>query len=312
MSKILYFNPTTLQGEYPNQISLSVEVPEEFHIEKDIEVLDYQTQKEVEGEKIFLKEVYTVVSSEEVIVGYDETLEETDYPYIETVQKVDEEGEKLYLEKIYDEESGEAIDTFVTTKSHSEKGEENEPIIIEQQKLSEGGNPIYLKPIIEVREEKEFDHYEEVTEDTGIPCMVDINKTIRVSFSNSPESFSINEVVEKLYLECLNTTSYENLIADLFLDTEGIDLSKSSANTGVGIVSIPPKGNVVTKSIELAEEGQSFHLAHELPKGITLYLNTKKVVNQDVKLAQPTSKVTLKFTNNSDKYIDLKPYVIYY
>lgn len=309
--KTLYFNRQTLLGESKTPISLQVLVPQNFTLTKDVDELDKIVQKENEnGEKIYLKEVFNI-TTEEVIKGYDETLTETDKPCMETVHDTDSDGNKLYTENIYDEE-GKVVDTMTTTKSHNEDGEENTPITKEVQKVSNNGNLIYLKPIIEIIEHKEFDHFEEVVEETETPCMVEVFKKVSKEVNANPEAFTITEVLSEVYLNLVDNSQYDYVVADIFLNEDDLDLEKSYANTGVGILQLPPNGYAVTKTIRLQHPSKTFKVIdlEPLPEGISMYINTKKVVNGEVTLTNSTSKLVIKFTNTTDKYLDIKSYTI--
>ena len=311
--KTLYFNRLTLLGEFKTPVSLDVQVPDDFTLTKEVDEVDKIVQKEdEEGNKIYLKEVFNV-TTEEIITGYDETLTETELPCMITVQEVDEEGNKLFTENIYDEE-GEVIDTMTSTKPVNETGEKNAPLMKEVQKTSDSGNLVYLKPIIKVIEHKEFDHFEETTEETETPCMVEVFKKVSKELISNPECFDIYEVLNEVYLNAIDKSQYDYIVADIFLNEEDLDLEKSFANTGVGILQLPPKGYAVTKPIVLEQASKTFKVVdlEPLPTGITMYINTKKVVNGEVTLANATSKLTIKFTNTTDKYLDIKSYTILY
>lgn len=308
-----YFNRQTLLGEPKTPISLEVITEDSFNMSKEVDEVDKIVQKEDEdGNLVYLKEVYNI-TTEEKVVGYDETLNETELPCMVSVQETDEEGNKLYTENIYDDE-GEVIDTMTTTKPINETGELNTPIMKEVQKTSDTGNLIYLKPIINVIEHKEFDHYEETLEETENPCMVEVYKKVTKELIYNPECFTIDEVLNEVYLNALNKTQYDYVVADIFLNEEDLDLEKSFANTGVGVLQLPPKGYAVTKPIMLEQPSNTFKVANidAIPEGISMYINTKKVVNGEVTLANTTSKLTIKFSNTTDKYLDIKSYTILY
>ena len=179
-------------------------------------------------------------------------------------------------------------------------------------KLSDSGKPLYLKPIYSLYERKELLGYEETTEVTDSPCMIDNLVEEYVILSETPEHFSINEVLTALYQETLDSSMYDYVVGDMFLNEDDLDLTKSYANTGVGILHLPPKGYAVTKPITLEKGSNTFKFAEPLPEGISAYINTKKVVNNEVTLANNTSKLTIKFVNNNDYGLDLKSYILLY
>lgn len=311
--KTLYFNRLTLLGESRTPISLEAKVRDNFTLTKDVEELKEYRQKENEdGEKIYQKEVFNT-EEKEVIVGYDETIEVTDSPVIIEVQKVNDKGEKLYLEKIYDEE-GVEVDTFESTKAFNENGEANEPIIEEVHKTSSSGKPLYLKPIIEIVEEKIFDHYEETTEVTEVPVMLPVMITVTKDVFRDLEAFSIEEVVQASMEDYIEGSTYDSIIFDMFLNESDLDLEKTQANTGVGILQLPPGGYATTQSIELTGKAKKFEFIQydSIPKDISVYVNTKKVVDGVVELASPVSSIKIKFANTTDKYLDIKSYCVVY
>lgn len=311
--KTLYFNRQTLLGEYKTPISLEVKVEDDFNISKEVDELDKIVQKEdEEGNKVYLEEIFNIYTKE-FIIGYDETITETEKPCMIQIQEVDEEGNKLFTESIYNEE-GEVVDTLTTTKAVNETGELNVPIMKEVQKTSDSGNLVYLKPIIKVIEYKEFDHFEETLEETETPCMIEVFKKVTKDIIHHPECFNINEVLGEVYLNAVDKSQYDYIVADIFLNEEDLDLEKSFANTGVGILQLPPKGYAVTKPIHLEQASKTFKVVNlePLPEGISMYINTKKVVNGEVTLANATSKLTVKFANTTNKYLDIKSYTILY
>lgn len=311
--KTLYFNRLTLLGESRTPISLEAKVRDNFTLTKEVEELKECRQKENEdGEKIYQKEVFNT-EEKEVIVGYDETIEVTDSPVIIEVQKVDDRGEKLYLEKIYDEE-GVEVDTFESTKAFNENGEANEPIIEEVHKTSSSGKPLYLKPIIDIVEEKIFDHYEETTEVTEVPVMLPVMITVTKDVFRDLEAFSIEEVVQASMEDYIEGSTYDSIIFDMFLNESDLDLEKTQANTGVGILQLPPGGYATTQSIELTGKAKKFEFIQydSIPKDISVYVNTKKVVDGVVELASPVSSIKIKFANTTDKYLDIKSYCVVY
>lgn len=311
--KTLYFNRQTLLGEFKTPISLEVQVQDDFELTKNIqEVKEYKQKENEDGEKIYQKEVFNR-EEKEVIVGYDEVIEKTDLPLMINVQKVNEDGEKLYTENIYNEE-GELVDTFESTKESNENGELNTPIMEEVQKVSDNGNLIYLKPIIEIQIEETFSHYEETTEVTDTPIMLPVYVTVEKNVFSNIEDFTINEVIEANLGAFIEGTDYDSVACDMFLDENDLDLPKCFANTGVGILQLPPKGFAQTKSITLTSKAQSFQFIEldKLPKGISVYVNTKKVTNGLVALSSPVSNITIKFVNTTDKYLDIKSYCVLY
>lgn len=311
--KTLYFNKSTLMGERQTPVSLRLEVPDNFTLTKYVDVIShYDQKKDEQGRDLYLKDIFREEVTE-VIVGYDETLEVTEKPLMETIHKTNENGDKLYLEVIIDEETGEE-ETFETVKQFDEYGGINEPILIEQQKVTTTGKPIYLKPIIEQVVESIFDHQEETIEITETPSLEPKYKSELKDVFEDRELFSINEVLQCRVEGIIEASEYEYIIADLFLDENDLDLEKSFANTGIGILQLPPSGYASTKSISLSTKAKTFKFISidKLPEGISVYVNTKKVVEGQVALASPVSAITIKYSNTTNKYLDVKSFCIGY
>ena len=124
--KTIYFNRQTLLGESQTPVSLAVNVDDTFNTTKDVQEVYETVQKTNDlGENLYYKDIYKT-TTEEVFVGYDETLNKTDLPCMVTVQVKDEDGNKLYTENICDDE-GNVVDTFTTTKAVNEDYESNTP-----------------------------------------------------------------------------------------------------------------------------------------------------------------------------------------
>lgn len=101
---------------------------------------------------------------------------------------------------------------------------------------------------------------------------------------------------------------------DIFLDENDLDLNNSFANTGVGILQLPPNGYASTKSIELTGLSKIFKLIEldKLPKGINIYINDKQVINNQLELEQAVNLIKISFINTTNKYLDIKSYCIIY
>ena len=309
--KTIYFNRQTLLGESQTPVSLAVNVDDTFNMTKDVQEVYKMVQKTNDiGENLYYKDIYKT-ATEEVFVGYDETLNKTDLPCMVTVQVKDEDGNKLYTENICDDE-GNVVDTFTTTKAVNEDYESNTPIMEEVQKTSDKGNLVYLKPIIKTIEYPKYDHTEEVTEETDRPVMVENLAWVSKDLIHNPECFSIHEVLREMYLNIVNNSTYDYIIGEMFLSEDDIELDKSFANTGVGIVQLPPKGNVQFKPIELEAPSNKFKVVSDIPEGMTMYINGKKIKDGLVELSSVTTSIKVKFYNSTGNFLDVNAFTILY
>ena len=308
--KELCFNRETLKGEFKQITSIVLNVPDFFQLSKEVQEICGKEQKVDEhGNPLFIKEVYR----EEIIPFvkyYDETVKPNENPIMISKQKTDEKGRNLYLEAIFDEDTKEVVDYLETTRPKDEYGNINEPIIIEVQKTSISGAPLYSIPIMGERVEMILEGVEETTEETDQPVIVDVLIPTIKNIETNPEAFSFEEVILKVLALRLNDSGYDSLFADYFTDTEFIDLEKSIVSTGTQIMQIPVEGCLVTKSLKIDGKAKDFFLLDPLPQGLTMYVNTKKVVDNRVTLASPVSSITIKITNGENTPIDLDHYCL--
>lgn len=313
--KQLYFNRLTLLGESYTPVSLVLNVKDDFSLTKSVEEIDKYVQKVNEkSQPLYLKDIY-ITTINKVFDGYDETIKPNDNPIMILVQKTNEEGEKLYLEAIFEEETHEIVDHLETTRQYDEYGNVNEPIMEEVQKTSISGAPLYRVEIFHDEEGLVFDHVAEVTEPTDSPVLVPVYRTVIKDIFTEPQYFNIEEVLSASLTDFINGTSYDSIITDLFINLDYIDQEKTIANTGVGIMQLPVDGCLVTKSIKLEGKAKTFTLLDlsPIPEGASVYINTKKVVNNKVTLASPVSSITIKIVNNlENKPIDLNGYYLAY
>lgn len=291
-----------------------ISVGEDFNPTKYEDIQEGLKQKlNDNNEPLYLKFNYRT-ETKELIVGKDEVLEDTGVPVIIVVQKTNDTGEKLYLEPLFNED-GEVVDYAEVTKATSEQGFENDPIFVEVHKTSVKGKPLYYKDIIEVVEEQILDYTEEVTEVTEHPIMIPNMVTHTYTLKENFEKFTSEDILEAKYQKLLEDSQCDYLLGDMFLNENDIDLEdeKHSANTGVALLQLLPKGQAKTKSIILAEPTKEFTLLDfEADEGVEIYLSGKKFVNGKLSLTSPISNCTIKFVNTTDKHNIIKSYVIGY
>lgn len=178
--RTLYFDRLTLKGQnFKSHTSVDLHVSDNLSLSKSIKEYDKDIQKTDEnGKLLYLQNNYETIVHED-IVGYEETIKVTDTPAMESIQKVNEDNQYLYLEIIYSEE-GEISSTIETINEYSESGVQNQPIMVEQQKKSPYGKPLYLTPIINRWEEEVVVSTEETTEPIHVLTWKDEEKTIIV------------------------------------------------------------------------------------------------------------------------------------
>ena len=295
--KNLYFNAETLKGTLNPDFSIVLPVEDDFTVSKTVNIPSGETQKVDEnGEKVYLKEVYRT-EVETVFVCNEETTEVTETPLMHFVQKTDSKGNALFLEEI-ETETGD-LDTFETTKEVNELGVANEPIMIEVQKCTSKGLPIYLRVITEDYEHQVLDHTEETTEVTNTPVMIPTYARSLVNVEEHPQYFTYAEV-KGIYEEQLS----EKAGATVKILDE-INYESSVANTGLNILSLPPKGHVTYNRISLDAEVDVIEIP-EAQEDLKYYVNNKLLSDSKVVLSSPVKNITVKISNPTEDFIDVK------
>lgn len=295
--KNLYFNAETLKGTLNPDFSIVLPVEDDFTVSKTVNIPSGEVQKVDEnGEKVYLKAVYRT-EVETVFVCNEETTEVTETPLMHFVQKTDSKGKALFLEEI-ELENGD-LDTFETTKEVNELGVANEPIMIEVQKCTSKGLPIYLRVITEDYEHQVLDHTEETTEVTNTPVMIPTYARSLVNVGEHPQYFTYAEV-KGIYEEQLS----EKAGATVKILDE-INYESSVANTGLNILNLPPKGHVTYNRISLDKEVDVIEIP-EAQEDLKYYVNNKLLSDSKVVLSSPVKNITVKISNPTEDFIDVK------
>lgn len=295
--KNLYFNAETLKGTLNPDFSIVLPVEDDFTVSKTVNIPSGEVQKVDEnGEKVYLKAVYRT-EVETVFVCNEETTEVTETPLMHFVQKTDSKGKALFLEEI-ELENGD-LDTFETTKEVNELGVANEPIMIEVQKCTSKGLPIYLRVITEDYEHQVLDHTEETTEVTSTPVMIPTYARSLVNVEEHPQYFTYAEV-KGIYEEQLSEKAGETV---KILDE--INYESSVANTGLNILNLPPKGHVTYNRISLDKEVDVIEIP-EAQEDLKYYVNNKLLSDSKVVLSNPVKNITVKIANPTEDFIDVK------
>ena len=295
--KNLYFNAETLKGTLNPDFSIVLPVEDDFTVSKTVNIPSGEVQKVDEnGEKVYLKAVYRT-EVETVFVCNEETTEVTETPLMHFVQKTDSKGNALFLEEI-EAENGD-LDTFETTKEVNELGVANEPIMIEVQKCTSKGLPIYLRVITEDYEHQVLDHTEETTEVTSTPVMIPTYARSLVNVEEHPQYFTYAEV-KGIYEEQLS----EKAGATVKILDE-INYESSVANTGLNILNLPPKGHVTYNRISLDEPVDVIEIP-EAQEDLKYYVNNKLLSDSKIVLSSPVKNITVKISNPTEDFIDVK------
>lgn len=234
------------------------------------------------------------------------------------VQEEDNEGNKLYIKEIYETIEEEALD-YIEELTESIYGTKYENITVKENQVV--GTEIVLDG--ETGEEIEVDKIEEVEveiqnpvewidlEPIMIPNMV--SKTYDLKSNCS--IFTGEEILQAKYQHILEESQKDYIIGDMFIDETDLDLEdeKHSANTGLAILQLLPKGQAKTKNIELSVDTKEFKLLEFVAdEGVEIYLSGKKFTDEKLTLPNSVSSCTIKFVNTTDKPKSVKSYAIGY
>lgn len=182
----------------------------------------------------------------------------------------------------------------------------------EKQKTNEEGRLLYKINTFENEEVGEV--WSETIEPNDNPVMVDnmIQKT--VTLSENPTEFTVEEILQAKYQTLLEGSTYDYILADIFLDESDIDLAdpNHTANTGVAILQLLPKGQAKTKAITLEVAAKTFELLEFEGPGAEVYINDVKFIDNKATLSDSAEEITIKFVNTTDKPVDIKSYAIAY
>lgn len=260
-----------------NQIVDYVEVTNEF--DKDgvpNEPIFIETHKKsVKGKPLFYKDIIKVVE-EKILDHVEETTEHTIVTEWETITI--KTPQITGTEIAIDEVTGEENTVDITEEVESE--------------IQIAKNSITLNPVM-------------------IPNMVKKTYDLKSDF----DKFTGEEVLQAKYQHILEESQKDYILGDMFIHDNDIDLEdeRHSANTGIALLQLLPKGQAKTKTINLAIPTTEFVLLDFVAdNGIEVYLSGKKFVNGTLTLATPISNCTIKFVNTTDRHKIIKSYAIGY
>ena len=303
----VYYNSDLICALVPHtSLTPFTEVKDDFNLTKTVEEIVGQKQKEnPEGELLYIKDIFEEKEVKEV-VGFNDTTRKVDSegqplePLMITVQKENEDCDKLYY-KIEETEDGQQkmVETTEVT---------DEPVMIEIQKVTPSGKPVYKLPIVETKTIREKIREEEVTEVTDKPAMEDVRKEREVSILKEPELFNINEVIEAK-VKSLKEELGENIFYDEIINLDNIE--GFQGNTGLGAIVLAPNSKFNFKTITLSG---SCNLIRVIDfKGddrLKLYAGKSLITNEETKLGTPIKQVTYSVINPTDEYLELNTVAI--
>lgn len=301
---------------------------------KSVDYTDFEQKTDEDGNGLYLlpKEPVEV----EVTVGVERTksTEPSEAPVMVPVQKplLDEEGNHMEYEVIY---------TSVTPAEYDEEGEliKEETseevnsgvfhklyVTVEEQEEDDEGNPLYWHSkevkgtAFEARGDAEITKDDERFHEGLEAAMVEVVKSRMVTFEEEMSAFGYEDIAKIKEAGLPTGTFYDRAL--LYEDpSTAIDASKvSQVDTGFGVVRIPPGGAAVTKGIQLSDAVQrvSVYTEESAMQGLTIEVGdsptTLLAANQsnEVKLPTEASEVFVKFTNPTDKAIELHAFAVLY
>ena len=274
-----------------------------------------------QGNKLYLEPLYDeageVVDYVEVIQPKSEAGLDNEPIFIE-VQKQSVKGKPLYYkdiikvieEKVLDHVEETTEDTIVTkwetviTKVPQVVGTET---VIDEETKEE----VEVDKIGEVEVKSTYAKEFITLEPIKIPNMITKTYYLKSDF----EKFTVEDILQAKYQFILDESQNDHILGDMFVNEDDLDLAdeKHSANTGIALLQLLPKGQAKTKSIELVEPTKEFKLLDFVADdGVEIYLSGKRFVNGILTLPSPVSNCTIKFLNTTDKPKSIKSYAIGY
>lgn len=237
--------------------------------------------------------------------------------YIE-IQKQDSDGNNLYIKEVYETVEETVLD-YIEEVTESKIATKYETVIIKQNQVT--GTEVVLDE--ETGEEIEVDKIEEVEMEIEQPVewidldpvMIPNMVTKTFDLKSNYEVFTSEDILQAKYQFILDESQKDYILGDMFIDENDLDLSdeKHSANTGVALLQLLPKGQAKTKNIELIEPATDFKLLEFIAdEGVEIYLSGKKFDNRILTLSNPVSSCTIKFVNTTDEPKNVKSYAIGY
>lgn len=279
-----------------------IEVDDSFNLTKTVSVIIGQRQKEnSQGFPLFIKDIFSEREVKEV-VGYSDTTKKVDSdgnplePLIILVQKENDDCEKLYYKTV---ECNGGFSKIETTE------ETDEPVMIEAQKVTPSGRPVYKLPIIRTSIIRDKVGEEEVTEDTGKVALENILEEKEVNLANNPSCFTIQEVIAKKYEDMLKEYG-KNIIYKEFIDLN--DVSLFSGNTGLGFVQMSPKSKIKFKTIAIEGKCNAIKLLEFLGDSrIEVSVGGRILKGEEIRLKDNNNlkQMTLTLSNNTDDYLTI-------
>lgn len=216
-------------------------------------------------------------------------------------QKTDDKDELLYKTKSHDEEGFEIW--IETTESRTITKTEGKEVV---NKWTDEENVEHSETII-VQEPIEWIDNEPIM----IPNIV--NKII--NFIDNPLEFTVEEIIHEKYKNMLEESTYDYILADIFLNKDDIDLNNKdhSANTGVAILQLLPNGQAITKEITLETSANIFNLLEfNADPGVDIYINDTKFTDNKAVSNAPLNSCIIKFVNTTNKSKMVKSYAVAY
>lgn len=273
----------------------------------------YEPTENVIGEDEEGNEIYEQI---EHITQVPNLVEYNTPIYIE-VQEQDEEGNNLYLKDIYEtvEETvldyiEEVVEPRIATKYETVTVKQYQTVTetVEDEMTGEEVEVERLEEIeVEVEQPVEWLELEPIM----IPNMVMRTFDLKTNF----ERFDVEDILHAKYQHILEESQKDYIIGDMFIDETDLDLEdeKHSANTGLAILQLLPKGQAKTKNIELSVDTKEFKLLEFVAdKGVEIYLLGKRFADEKLTLPNSVSSCTIKFVNTTDKPKSVKSYAIGY
>lgn len=313
--------PLYLHEIYRTETKEVITGQEEVLEDTGVPVLVVVQKTDEQGNKLYLESLY---NEENQIVDYVEVTNEfnkdgvPNEPIYEEVHKKSVKGKPLFYKDIIKVVEEKILDHVEETTEHTIVTEW-ETVIVKTPQVT--GTKIVTDEI--TGEETTVDVIEEVESEIQVPKKSIILDPVMIpnmvkktyDLKHDYDKFTGEDILQAKYQAILDESQKDYILGDMFIHDNDLDLAdeKHSANTGLALLQLLPKGQAKTKTIILAVPTTEFVLLDFVAdNGVEVYLSGKKFVNGKLTLASPISNCTIKFVNTTDRPKIIKSYAIGY
>jgi len=141
-----------------------------------------------------------------------------------------------------------------------------------------------------------------------------VEKSKTILYSEQPEDFTLQDILLHKYMNLLNGSQSNALIAENFIDDKMVDYDYDNhlANVGNNVISLPANGKVRTLAYALSSPAKKFSLLElDADEGIEIRYGTRPITG-DLLLTSNVEKINFIIVNKTDSVKDIRSFAIGY